>query len=295
LVFLPTFVLALCVSYSTDVWSVPVTPRFGDLVLLFVRNPDPSLVAGRVTVFGQRLSLVRIDPNHLRAFVPVPRDARAGDHPATIELGSETLGHQVRVFARTFDRDAVSVPSQFTRRPSRKVQSRLRTQQQAFDALFVPDPTEPLRWSALKSPLEGEITGIFGTERMLNRKKPSTHYGLDIDGDSGDPVQAAAPGRVVMAAAHDVSGNTIILNHGAGLFSGYCHLSKMRVRVGDDVEAGHRIGDVGATGRVSGPHLHFEVMVRAVETKGKRPGVVRPMYVDPQRALGLAFGPADPN
>jgi murein DD-endopeptidase MepM/ murein hydrolase activator NlpD len=108
-------------------------------------------------------------------------------------------------------------------------------------------------------PVAGGTSSGFGYREhpMLGRRL--LHKGVDFRADTGTPVYAAAPGLVVRAAPWDTYGNIVIIDHGLGVTTRYAHLAKMHVRQGDFVGAGARIGDVGATGRVTGPHLHFEV------------------------------------
>ncbi len=112
---------------------------------------------------------------------------------------------------------------------------------------------------------------------MFNGKKQSQHYGTDLAGAVGEPVLAAHDGVVALVRDCFASGKSIAIAHGAGLFSVYFHLSGFTVQSGDRVVRGQQIGKVGATGRVTGPHLHFGVKV--VET-----------YVDPDSVYRLAFG-----
>lgn len=109
-------------------------------------------------------------------------------------------------------------------------------------------------------PLEGRISGIYGSQRILNGKPRAPHLGVDIAAPQGTPIRAAAAGTV--ALAYDemfFSGKLIILDHGLGLSSVYAHMSRLAVKAGDRVERGAVIGAVGATGRVTGPHLHWGV------------------------------------
>lgn len=108
-------------------------------------------------------------------------------------------------------------------------------------------------------PVDGERTSDFGWRRhpILNRLK--LHTGCDYDGSRGDPVRAAAPGVVVAARRWASYGNVVIIDHGLGVETRYAHLSKLIAREGDFVAAGTHIGEVGKTGRATGPHLHFEV------------------------------------
>ncbi len=109
-------------------------------------------------------------------------------------------------------------------------------------------------------PLTGRITGVFGSRRILNGEPRQPHFGLDIAAPAGTAVAAACTGIVRLAEADlFFPGGTIVLDHGHGLSSTYMHLSRLDVRVGQRVAQAAVIGAVGATGRVTGPHLHFEI------------------------------------
>jgi murein DD-endopeptidase MepM/ murein hydrolase activator NlpD len=108
-------------------------------------------------------------------------------------------------------------------------------------------------------PIEGQLTSTFGLRRVLNGQDRSQHNGVDIGAPLGAEVGACNKGIVVLAQELCLEGNTIILDHGFGLYSIYMHLSELRVKEGDTVESGACIGLVGATGRVTGPHLHWGV------------------------------------
>ena len=109
------------------------------------------------------------------------------------------------------------------------------------------------------SPIESVITSPFGKRRFINGNPRSPHMALDLRGSVGTEIFAPMAGKVVMAEVHFYGGNKIILDHGGGLFTAYSHLSKFNVEEGEFVEQGAIIGYVGMTGRVTGPHLHWEV------------------------------------
>jgi|Deesub1362A_J573_1020465.scaffolds.fasta_scaffold00165_28 murein DD-endopeptidase MepM/ murein hydrolase activator NlpD len=113
-------------------------------------------------------------------------------------------------------------------------------------------------------PLENSISAGFGIKRIMNRKKESIHRGIDIRGKNGEAVKAANTGRVVLAEELFFGGNTVIIDHGQGIYTVYMHLSKFNVTYGEIVSKGDIIGFVGSTGRATGPHLHFGVKVTAV-------------------------------
>ncbi len=105
------------------------------------------------------------------------------------------------------------------------------------------------------------VTAPFGQERLFNGELQSRHTGLDLRGAVGEPVRAAARGRVVIARDLYFSGNGVYLDHGRGVYTGYFHLSRILVEEGEIVEPGQVVGEAGATGRVTGPHLHWSLWV----------------------------------
>jgi murein DD-endopeptidase MepM/ murein hydrolase activator NlpD len=114
---------------------------------------------------------------------------------------------------------------------------------------------QPLHW-----PATGPISGVYGSQRILNGEPRAPHGGVDVAAARGSPVVAAAAGTVTLAE-HDLfyTGGTVIIDHGYGLATTYQHMDRVDVAVGQHVAAGERIGAVGATGRVTGPHLHWSL------------------------------------
>lgn len=132
--------------------------------------------------------------------------------------------------------------------------------ERAHQAQVIATVSEPapatLRFQA---PTEGRQSSSFGLRRFFNGKPRNPHAGMDIAAPTGTPVVAPAAGRVIDIGDYFFNGNTVWLDHGAGLLSMFCHLDSTPVRVGDRVDTGQRIASVGATGRVTGPHLHWSV------------------------------------
>jgi len=106
-------------------------------------------------------------------------------------------------------------------------------------------------------PAAGIVSGVYGSQRILNGKPRRPHYGVDIAAPTGTPVFAPAAGRVTLATSMVLSGNTLMIDHGRGLRSTFMHLSRLTVREGEQVKQGQKVGEVGATGRATGPHLHW--------------------------------------
>lgn len=117
-------------------------------------------------------------------------------------------------------------------------------------------PFQLIQW-----PSRGKITSGFGIRRHPIFGVLRPHNGIDIDGDTGDPVWAARSGEIVIATRRTGYGNTVVISHGLGYSTLYAHLSRISVSVGDEVTSGDRIGSVGSTGWSTGPHLHFEIRI----------------------------------
>ncbi len=125
-------------------------------------------------------------------------------------------------------------------------------------------------WQGLQIPLNSVVTSDFGNERLFNGKRKSYHSGIDYRASTGTEVKAFGWGRVAMLSDRFYGGLMIALDHGHGIYSVYAHLSESKVKVGDDVKMGDVIALSGATGRITGPHLHFSTKVHGITVNPKQ-------------------------
>lgn len=148
--------------------------------------------------------------------------------------------------------------------------------QKKLRAIYATVTPEKFWTGPFRIPLDGVKTGgNFGKRRVLNGKSNSPHSGVDLPSPTGTPVHAAQAGRVVLAEELYYAGNTVVIDHGFGIYTLYGHFSEIDAKVGDEVKVGDVIGKVGATGRVTGPHLHWglevdRARVNALEIVGKQ-------------------------
>ncbi|MGE0151186.1 MAG: M23 family metallopeptidase [Reyranellaceae bacterium] len=141
--------------------------------------------------------------------------------------------------------------------PPPEVLERIRRDNERTKAARAVVSREPHFRAGWRWPATGPITGVFGSQRILNGKPRSVHYGVDVAAPKGSDIRAAAAGTITLAGDLYFSGNTVFIDHGLGVNTSYLHLDSIAVEEGQFVRAGEKIGTLGATGRATGPHLHW--------------------------------------
>jgi murein DD-endopeptidase MepM/ murein hydrolase activator NlpD len=238
----------------------PATTGQGGTAMVRVRGQN--LAGLTATLEGKPLPLIQTSGAAV-AFVGIAPDHPLGDFPVVVRTpaGQETIA--VLTITQT--------PWPVENIPVSDEQADLITADAAQRELAIRGPiiqtlsTEALWSGVFQRPVAAPISDQFGIARSYNNGPVSSfHSGTDFAAAQGDPVMAAARGKVLYAGPLPVRGNSVIIDHGLGVLSGYHHLSEINVTVGQLVNAGDRIGRVGATGLATGPHLHWEVIVRGV-------------------------------
>jgi murein DD-endopeptidase MepM/ murein hydrolase activator NlpD len=159
---------------------------------------------------------------------------------------------------RRFPTRTLTVDPAFVTPPADAVE-RIERESRELDRIWAESAPERLWTGTFRPPVPHPANSAFGTHSIFNGEPRSQHAGADFRSPAGTPIKAPNAGRIVLASSRYFSGNTVVIDHGLGLFSFFAHLSVIRTRAGEVVRTGQVIGTVGATGRATGPHLHWSV------------------------------------
>lgn len=235
------------------------------------RLPPSLLVPGGVAVVptatqaaaayyeGERVMLAEYEGAQY-AIIGLALSAKPGMHTFTLETSDgtqETLGFSVA--AKTYTEQRLTIKNQRQVNPNAEDMVRIRAESAEMNAAFSSWDETLTPTLTLNVPVDGVRSSSFGHRRFFNDQPRAPHSGMDIAAPEGTPIYAPAEGVVRSTGNYFFNGNTIILDHGHGLISLYCHMNTIDVEVGTQVSAGELIGRVGQTGRVTGPHLHWSV------------------------------------
>lgn len=199
------------------------------------------------------------------AVVGIALDAEPGPHRLALALAGG--GEATRVFEvadKAYPEQRLTIGNERQVNPGPEDMRRIRRESAEMGRAFSSWNEELTPRLAMRAPVDGPRSSSFGLRRFFNGQPRSPHSGMDIAADEGVPIVAPAPGAVIDTGDYFFNGNTVILDHGRGLISLYCHMSAIEVEEGARVEAGERIGRVGRTGRTTGPHLHWSINLNGV-------------------------------
>lgn len=254
--------LALAAALTLAPTSRAMQP--GELVVIDVSSTTP-LTAVTAHAFNTDIVGFADDPTHWRVLVGIDIDATLGKHPVVV-TGTPVSGarieatYTITVITKKFPTRRLTVDEGFVNPPA-DVQPRIDAESKEQAAIWAAPAPERLWHSPFVRPVPQAANSAFGTRSVFNGQPRGAHTGADFLSPAGQPIKAPNAGRVVLAKSLYYSGNTVIIDHGLGVFSYLCHMSKINVAVGDTVTAGQLVGLVGATGRVTGAHLHWTLRV----------------------------------
>lgn len=246
LLWVPAGAQQTAAPLSVTVLTSPIYP--GDVVRIEI----PGVDRFSATAFGKDIKDVLIG---------VDLDTKPGTYTLRVETPDGRVAtRSLRVSPKAFPVRRLTVPPGFVNPPPDALE-RIATEFKTTEGIF--HSTTPRKWSgAFLLPVDGTPSSNFGTRSFFNGRRRSPHAGVDFGGQPGTPIRAANHGIVALAEPLYFTGNTVIIDYGGGLFSLFAHLSEFTVKKGDTVSPDTIVGLVGATGRVTGPHLHWSVRLQ---------------------------------
>jgi hypothetical protein len=264
-------------SHPVSVSTEPEKISLGGIALATIKINDEIKLL-EVKFLGKKIPYY-LDPSGRDYFVLLGAglDCKPGTHILTVKWqgpdGPDLYSHEVLVMARNFPVERLSVPERMVEFPPKILEQVLDDQKAVKEACN--EISNKLYWQRpFIWPVKSKILSPFGLRRIFNNKPRSPHSGVDLRAFEGTPILASNYGKVVMARDCYLSGKTVILDHGGGLFTLYAHLASYKVRKGQGVKPGQVVGLAGSTGRATGPHLHW-----GVSLLGKR--------LDPAKLMAL--------
>ena len=277
---------------STTPWAEAAVPGGIEVI------PLPAEVEG--VWFDERPVMVTSGPGaEPVAIIGIPLGAQPGTRHVVIDASTGSYRHSFTVVEKAYPEQHITIANQRMVTPAnqdldriRREAARMRAQYKRFEP-----PPEPLPGQVQQSPfpllqpVQGRVSSEFGLRRFYNGEARRPHSGLDIAAAEGTPIVASAAGLVSLTGDFYFNGNTVFLDHGSGLVTMGCHMSKIEVAQGARVSRGQLIGRVGATGRATGPHLHWSVYLNAERVDPRaalalfaQPGVAPPAAAPPEAA-----------
>lgn len=234
----------------------------GELVVLTMTVSGPA-DGVRLRAFNREIPVYRVDAATWRGLVGIDLGVRPGTYSASVEARSGPRQLQatypLKVLPRRFSVRVLKVDPALVNPPP-EMGERIAREATELEQLWRQPSAERLWRGRFMPPVPSTVASHFGARSIFNGQARSPHNGADFPSPTGAPVAAPNAGRIVLARDLYFSGNTVILDHGLGLFSLLAHLSVIGVHEGDSVAIGQEIGKVGATGRLTGPHLHWGVL-----------------------------------
>ena len=257
--------VALALGATSGTFATPVPLPQSSLVpggVFILPIQSTSTQAPVVTLDGQRAMVLRSDGRWV-AVVGVPLSEKPGHLTVQVSDGGapeKSVGFDIT--DKQYVTQSLKVaPSKVDL--SKEDEERANREGLHIKAVMTTFSDTPPATLRLRQPIPGVRSSSYGMRRIFNNEPRSPHTGMDIAGPTGMPVKAPAVGRVIDTGNYFFCGNAVFIDHGEGLITMYCHLSEIDVKAGDSVATGQVIAKVGATGRVTGPHLHFGVVLNA--------------------------------
>ena len=256
----PLTVVSLRAQAQVSVKTSARSLHPGELAVLNLTTTGPVDTL-QVRAFNRDVRPFRKSPTEWQALVGIDLETKPGRYAISIVLGpleQDRFTHSLTVAPKTFRTRALKVDASFVNPPPDAL-ARIADDAERLRRVWSSASSAPLWSGPFVRPVADPANSAFGTRSVYNGEPRSPHGGADFSSKAGTPVKSPNAGRVALADDLYFTGNTVVIDHGAGLFSLFAHLRTLSVHEAEMVTAGMVVGEVGATGRVTGPHLHWAV------------------------------------
>jgi murein DD-endopeptidase MepM/ murein hydrolase activator NlpD len=254
--------LLLCAGATAAAPGLPVESRVpGGIALLDLGQGDSA--PGEVVYNEHRAPVIRSDGRWV-AVIGIPLSVTPGTERAILLGGDGSRSRQELPFvvdAKQYQEQRLTIKNRRQVEPNQQDLERIAAERVRIDRALGHYTADREPSFTMVAPVAGRRSSSFGLRRFFNDQPRNPHSGMDIAAASGTTIRSPAPGRVIETGDFFFNGNSVFVDHGHGVVSMYCHLSRIDVGVGDELEQGTPLGLVGATGRVTGPHLHWGVAI----------------------------------
>jgi murein DD-endopeptidase MepM/ murein hydrolase activator NlpD len=242
--------LCLATTAMTKAIATEQSLRPGGIAIIEVGSVENA--APEVTLNDKPLLVMQRD-NQWIAVAGIALDTE----PGMIEVSVNGEPASVDISGHDYREQRITVENQSFVEQNQEQLDHIWGERKIIDAVLTSFTETPVDGLSLDAPVPGAQSDSFGYRRFFNDQPRSPHKGMDISGGSGQPIVAPRSGTVAATGDYFFNGNTVLLDHGQGFITMYCHMSEIAVEEGQQVVTGDILGAIGATGRVTGPHLHF--------------------------------------
>lgn len=250
--------LALFSSIAMQSMALPRhSPVPGGIAIIDLGPADQARPSAR---WGDRPLAVVQEHGHWFALLGIPLDTQPGELEILVSRTATSTQVKVPIFRKNYPEQRLRIRNRHQVEPDANDLVRIKRERSITEEIKRTFSEAPMH-TDFTLPAHGRLSSRFGLRRFFNGLPRQPHAGLDVAVGSGTPVSAAADGIVINTGDYFFNGNTVFIDHGQGLITAYMHLSRLDVHSGQAVKRGDVLGAVGATGRVTGPHLHWAVIL----------------------------------
>jgi murein DD-endopeptidase MepM/ murein hydrolase activator NlpD len=248
------FGLAMALAWA-DALPLPHTAAVpGGITLVDV---GPVSLTPPIVHYGKKRVMVLANQDRWQAVVGIPLSAKPGEHRLTLKGHKAPLRFQVAT--KDYAEQHITIKDKRKVNPTALDMKRITRERGRINQALRHWRAQAGVQTRFVPPVSGPLSSPFGLRRFFNEQPRKPHSGIDIAAPAGTPIRAPAAGRIIETGEFFFNGNSVFIDHGQGLITMYCHMSRIDVKPGQEVAQGEAIGAVGQTGRVTGPHLHWGV------------------------------------